>query len=100
MERSQLGILFFPAAVKDFHRNTQVGLSLFQDPLLLLWGEGADLAFVRASFGAQGRKAAMLIVIPPVFEGAQSKNTLTAIGQAQRTTAHLFQGQRNRKTLA
>lgn len=32
--------------------------ALFQDPLLLLRGEGADLAFVGASFGTQRRNLA------------------------------------------
>ena len=63
-------------------------------------GEAAGLAFVGAGLGDQACKAAVLIVIPPVLDGAQGDQPLGAIGQAQRTKAHLFQGQRKRKTLA
>jgi len=51
VEGRQRRILLLPAAVKDFERNTQVRLSLFQDPLLLFRSEAASLAFVGTSLG-------------------------------------------------
>lgn len=51
VEGRQRRILFLPASVKDFERNTQVRLSLFQDALLLFGSEAAGLAFVGPSLG-------------------------------------------------
>src|SRR5436309_485530 len=49
---------------------------------------------------SESGEAAFLIIIPPVFDGATGAEPLAAIGQAQRTKAHLFQGHRKWKTLA
>ena len=77
-----------------------MSLSLFQNPLLLFGSEGARPAFVDAHFGGESGEAAFLIIIPPVFDGATGAEPLAAVGQAHRTTAHLFQGHRKWKTLA
>ena len=100
VERRQLRILLAPPAAKHLHRHRQVRLSLFQDPLLLLGAQRAWPAAIGARLRRQRGKAAVLVVIPPIFNGAAGKEPLMAIGQAQRTKAHLFQGYRKRKTLA
>lgn len=58
------------------------------------------MAFVGAHLGRQRGEAALLVSIPPVFEGATGAQPLAAIGPVHRTKAHLFQGQRKGKTLA
>src|SRR5208283_2832701 len=63
-------------------------------------GELAGLALVGAHFGGQRGEAALLVSVPPVFDGAAGVWPLVAVRQAQGTQAHLFQGRGQRKTLA
>src|SRR6266446_8575008 len=89
-----------PAPAEHFNGHGQMSLSLFQNPLLLFGSEGAGPAFVDPHFGGESGEAAFLIIIPPVFDGPTGAEPLAAIGQAQRTKAHLFQGHRKWKILA
>jgi hypothetical protein len=100
VERGQLGIRLAPAPVADFDRHGQRGLGRFPNPLLLRGRERAGLALVGAHRGGARGKAALLVVIPPIFDRAASPQSLRAVGQGQRTQAHLFQGHRQGKTLA
>ena len=94
VKRRQLGILFAPPSIEHFDRHGQMGLSLFEDPLLLFGTERAGLAFIGSLLGGQGGEAAVLVSIPPVFDGARRMKSLRAVGHGERTKAHLFQGHR------
>src|SRR5258708_6660902 len=77
-----------------------MSLSLFKDPLLLLWTQRAGLAFVGAHLGRQSTVAPVLVIVPPILGGAAGAQPLGTVGQAHGTKTHLFQGHRKRKTLA
>src|SRR6266581_615390 len=100
VERGQLWVLFAPAPAEHFDRHGQMSLGLFEDPLLLLSSQRAGLAFVGAHLGRQSGEAPLLVIIPPIFDGARGAQPLAAVGQAHGTKAHLFQGRRKGKTLA
>lgn len=64
-------VLLEPALVSDFDGHIGISFALSDEPLLLLTCDAATLAKVLARLLSQGCKAVLLVMIPPVFKGAQ-----------------------------
>lgn len=72
---------------------------LVEHETLLGLGEGTGTSAIRTALGMKGGKAAFLVGVPPVFEGALGDGAFQAVGPGARGSSDRLQGDRKGQSL-